>query len=159
MEIEREDDRLEKVDTKTPKTKKSKSKRKLSNSHIVKKRTPFQYPKQKNEVYANNKTNFKAQLKQCERILDSGAQEVIIHGLGAAINRACSLALHLKEIHHETLDLDTKISSVTLTDDLEPKTDDASYEIKERKSSAIRIRVFLTAFIGSLRFDNTQINN
>lgn len=63
MEIEGEDDRLEKVTTKTSKTKKSKNKKGISKCHIIKKRTPFLHPKQKNEVYVNNKTNFKVPVK------------------------------------------------------------------------------------------------
>jgi len=47
-------------------------------------------------------------------LFDKGASELVIHGLGAAVCKAASLALQLKEIHHETLDLDIRTSSVAL---------------------------------------------
>lgn len=55
------------------------------------------------------------QLKRCEKIFDAGFSEVIIHGLGAAIHRACELALYLQKIHHQNLELDVKTSTVDLT--------------------------------------------
>lgn len=56
----------------------------------------------------------KAQLKKCEKLFNIGISEIIIHGLGAAIKRACNLALQLKEIHHNSLDLDIKTSTEEL---------------------------------------------
>jgi hypothetical protein len=46
--------------------------------------------------------------------LDSDTKEVILHGLGAAINRTCNLALYLQKIHCDTLEFDIKTSSVNL---------------------------------------------
>jgi len=57
----------------------------------------------------------KAQLYKCEKFFDKGESELIIHGLGAAVYKACNLALRLKEIHYGTLELDIKTSTVTLT--------------------------------------------
>lgn len=57
---------------------------------------------------------FKGQLYKCEKIFDKGTSELVIHGLGAAVYKAASLALRLKEIHHETLDLDVRTSTVAL---------------------------------------------
>lgn len=56
----------------------------------------------------------KGQLYKCEKLFDKGASELIIHGLGAAVFKAVNLALQLKEIHHGTLDLDIKTSTVSL---------------------------------------------
>lgn len=56
----------------------------------------------------------KGQLYKCEKLFDKGASELVIHGLGAAVCKAASLALRLKEIHHETLDLDIRTSTVAL---------------------------------------------
>jgi ribonuclease P/MRP protein subunit RPP20 len=57
----------------------------------------------------------KGQLYKCEKFFDKGASELIIHGLGAAVYKACNLALRLKEIHYGTLEFDIKTSTVTLT--------------------------------------------
>ncbi|XP_011495986.1 PREDICTED: ribonuclease P protein subunit p20 [Ceratosolen solmsi marchali] len=131
------------------------SKKKLitSNDHILKKRKPLRFHKKKNDIYVNNKTNFKVYLKICEKYLHD-SKEVTLHGLGATINRVCNLALYLKKIHCDTLDLDIKTSSINLVDDLEPNKDDADYKINQRLNSAIHIRVFPIELVKPLRIDN-----
>lgn len=37
----------------------------------MKKRTPQRPPKRKNDIYINRKTDFKAQLERCQKLLDS----------------------------------------------------------------------------------------
>ncbi|KAK2584043.1 hypothetical protein KPH14_006493 [Odynerus spinipes] len=125
----------------------------LSNSnHVLRKRQPIGLIKRENkDIYVTNKTNFKAQLNNCERLFNAGVSEIVIHGLGAAINRACNLALQLKEIHHNTLDLDIKTSTAELIDDFEPLDDNHDYEMNIRRNSAIHIRVFRKEVMGILR--------
>ncbi|KAL2726838.1 ribonuclease P protein subunit p20-like [Vespula squamosa] len=111
----------------------------LSNgNHTLRKRQP-RLIKGKRDIYVTNKTDFKAQLKKCEKLFNFGISEIIIHGLGAAIKRACNLALRFKEIHHNSLDLDIKTSTEELIDDFEPLNDDYDYEMKIRRNSAIHI--------------------
>ncbi|KAL7290996.1 hypothetical protein TKK_0015138 [Trichogramma kaykai] len=129
-------------------------KKQTSVNHIVKKRTPRQLAKTKNDIYVDNKTNFKAFLKFCEKIFNSGSREVIIHGLGKSIPRACELALRLQSIHHNTLQIDTKTSTVKLVDDWEPTNDDADFEVNERTNSAIRIRLYRLIAVGPGKFDS-----
>ncbi|XP_011297675.1 ribonuclease P protein subunit p20 [Fopius arisanus] len=120
--------------------------------HVLRKRPPYVFPKRSKDVYATNKTAFKAQLNICEKLLDGGEPEIIIHGLGAAINRACNLALQLKKNSSGTLDIDTRTSTVHLIDDLEPLKDDVDCEVNSRNNSAIHIRVFRTVNIGPLKY-------
>lgn len=123
----------------------------------------------------------KGQLYKCEKLFDKGASELVIHGLGAAVYKACNLALRLKEIHYGTLELDIKTSTVTLvgryicsifqklriliniercvricgylllTDNLEALDDDAEDEVSSRQNSAVHIRVFRTLPVPKLR--------
>ncbi|XP_071632124.1 ribonuclease P protein subunit p20-like isoform X3 [Temnothorax longispinosus] len=86
----------------------------LDAKHALRKRQPFKFSRSDRDIYVNNKTPFKGQLYKCEKLFDKGASELVIHGLGAAVCKAASLALRLKEIHHETLDLDIKTSTVDL---------------------------------------------
>lgn len=124
----------------------------FSSDYLLKKRRPFTLSRnQDKDIFVTNKTNFRTQLKKCEELLENGESEIIIHGLGAAIQRACSLALQLKLIHRGTIDLDIKTSSVPIIDDLEPLTDDVDYDTNNRQNSAIHIRVFKTFLIGGLR--------
>ncbi|KAL2727950.1 ribonuclease P protein subunit p20-like [Vespula maculifrons] len=112
-----------------------------SGNYMLRKRQP-RLIREKRDIYVTNKTDFKAQLKKCEKLFNIGVSEIIIHGLGAAIKRACNLALQLKEIHHNSLDFDIKTSTEELIDDFEPLNDDYDYEMKIRRNSAIHIRVF-----------------
>lgn len=123
---------------------------------------------------------FQAQLYKCEKRLDNGASELIIHGLGAAIYKATNLALRLKEIHYGCLDFDIKTSTMQLngmfaciyigqdqvlieisfgtdtsfvTDKLESLNDKMDSEIN-RQNSAIHIRVFRKIPVTVLRSTN-----
>ncbi|XP_015513317.1 ribonuclease P protein subunit p20 isoform X1 [Neodiprion pinetum] len=129
----------------------SKIKLRPTYEHVIRKRLPPRLPKSDKDFYITNKTNFKAQLNKCEKLLDSGEQEIVIHALGAAVSRACNLALQLKENHHGTVDLDINTSTVDITDDFEPITDDADYEVNQRQNSAIHIRVFRTALFETFK--------
>nr|XP_034191191.1 ribonuclease P protein subunit p20 [Osmia lignaria] len=132
---------------------KEKHKKLLSCDYSVKKREPFGLKRQTGkDILITNKTNFKAQLKKCERLFDNGTPEIIIHGLGAAIHRACNLALQLKEIHYNGIELDIKTATTSIIDDFEPLNDEADYETVNRNNSAIHIRVFRKFSIGSLKY-------
>ncbi|KYM82138.1 PREDICTED: ribonuclease P protein subunit p20-like [Atta cephalotes] len=126
--------------------------KKLSlNEHALRKRQVFKFVTSDRDIYVNNKTPFKGQLYKCEKLLDKGASELVIHGLGAAVCKAASLALRLKEIHHDTLDLDVKTSTITLVDDLEALNDNVDDEINNRQNSSIHIRVIRRVPVAVLR--------
>ncbi|XP_076662993.1 ribonuclease P protein subunit p20 [Andrena cerasifolii] len=130
----------------------AKRKKLLSDDYIAKKRQPFGPERKRDgDVYVTNKTNFKAQLKRCEKLLGDGASELIIHGLGAAVPRACNLALQLREIHYGGVELDAKTSTTSIVDDFEPLSDSADYETINRNNSTVHIRVFRKFSIGSLK--------
>eukprot|EP00058_Branchiostoma_floridae_P027965 XP_002613456.1 hypothetical protein BRAFLDRAFT_277479 [Branchiostoma floridae] len=87
-------------------------------------------------------SNFKGQLERAQRMLDAGSNEVFIHGLGHAINRAINIALQLKARGLGTIEVSTNTSTVELIDDLYPEKDDVSSEVQSRNNSAVHIRVF-----------------
>ena len=107
----------------------------------LKKRLPAKLPRRKNDVYVSRKTNLHAQLGRCQKLLETG-NEVFIHGLGTAINRAINLALQLKEQGLGTVEVSTHTSSVELVDDFEPETDELEPETRTRQNSAVHIRVY-----------------
>lgn len=124
-----------------------------SGDYLLRKRIPFGPSRNQNrDIFVTNKTNFRGQLKKCEKLFENGSPEIIIHGLGAAVERACCLALQLRSIHRGTIDLDIKTSTVPITDDLEPLTDNADYDTNSRQNSAIHIRAFKKLAIGGLRY-------
>ncbi|XP_071080859.1 ribonuclease P protein subunit p20-like [Haliotis cracherodii] len=106
----------------------------------LRKRLPPKLPKRKDDVYVTRKTDFQAQMKRCQNILDAG-NEVYIHGLGAAVNRAINLALQLKANGRGTVDVSCRTSTVELTDDLEPNNDEGEADTSVRNNSAVHIKV------------------
>ena len=73
-----------------------------SDEYILRKRLPEHLPQRANDVYINMNTNFSAQMKRCQQLLDNSETSVdslVIHGLGKAINRAINMALQLKVSH------------------------------------------------------------
>ncbi|XP_041351252.1 ribonuclease P protein subunit p20-like [Gigantopelta aegis] len=109
--------------------------------YTLRKRLPPRLPKRKNDVYISRRVHFQAQLKRCQKLLDSG-NEVYIHGLGAAINRAINVALQLKENGRGTVEVSAYTSTVDLADDLEPDNDDDEPEVSHRNNSAVHIKVY-----------------
>lgn len=68
-----------------------------SNEYILRKRLPNHLPKRENDIYVNMSTNFGVQINKCQKVLDSKQfDEIIIHGLGKAVNRAINMGLQLK---------------------------------------------------------------
>ncbi|XP_025075041.1 ribonuclease P protein subunit p20-like isoform X1 [Pogonomyrmex barbatus] len=124
----------------------------LSNGkYVLQKKEVFKLKKSDKDIYVNNKTPLKGFLYKCEKLFDRGASELVIHGLGAAVYRAARLALQLKEIHHGTLDLDIRTSTIALVDELESLSDDVDNKINNRQNSAIHIRVIRRVPVAVLR--------
>ncbi|XP_073245505.1 ribonuclease P protein subunit p20-like [Porites lutea] len=113
-----------------------------ASGHVVKKRAPQKGKRRRTDIYVNRKTDFAAQLERCQKSLDSSEQEVTIHGLGAAINRAINLALQLEHRGQGTVEVSATTSSVKLIDDFEPEDDDREGYSKVRTNSAIHIKVY-----------------
>ncbi|XP_033863472.3 ribonuclease P protein subunit p20 [Acipenser ruthenus] len=109
----------------------------------LRKRLPRKLPQRRNDVYVNMKTDFRAQLARCQRLLEGGEfNEICIHGLGLAINRAINIALQLQGNGLGALRLAPNTSTVELVDDLEPETDQGEPVSRTRNNSAIHIKVF-----------------
>ena len=114
-----------------------------SEEYRFRKRLPKRMPKRKNDVYVNRKTDFKAQFGRCLKMLEEERQtEIYIHGLGAAVNRAMTLALRLSEHFHGSIGTAVNTSTVELVDDLEPQQDEQEQETQQRNNSAIHIKLY-----------------
>jgi len=108
----------------------------------LRKRLPTRFSTQKNDVYVTCKTDFKAQLARCQKLLDGGYDQVFVHGLGVAVNRAINLALQIKRRGLGSIDLDVNTSTIDVTDDLEPLMDHLDPKSHFRHVSAVHIRIF-----------------
>lgn len=79
----------------------------------LRKRLPARLPSQPNDVYVNNKTDFKAQLARCFKCLETETC-VYVHGLGAAAPKAINLALQLQLKSSTPLEISVTTSTVNL---------------------------------------------
>ncbi|CAK1551223.1 unnamed protein product [Leptosia nina] len=123
--------------------------RKPNKNYAVKKRLPLRPREGDNVIFVTKKTNFKAQLDKCCDLLTKGEKDIILHGLGAAIQRCCNLALQIEAAFCGTCQIEVNTGTVDLVDDLEPLTDDLDYGAQVRHSSSIHIRIFRTAMLGA----------
>ncbi|KAL0882992.1 hypothetical protein ABMA27_016480 [Loxostege sticticalis] len=128
---------------------KKKNNKRPNKNYAVKKRLPIRPVEGDNVIFITKKTNFKAQLDKCCDLLTKGEKEIILHGLGAAIQRCCNLALQLEILFSGTCQIEVNTGTVDLVDDLEPLTDDLDFGAQVRHSSSIHIRVFRTAMLGA----------
>ncbi len=110
--------------------------------YILRRRLPKTLPKRKNDVYINMKTDSKAQLARCKKMLDNGINELYIHGLGAAVNRAINVALQLKAQSNGSVEVSANTSTVELVDDREPLDEETEPSQSRRNNSTVHIRVF-----------------
>ncbi|XP_041979667.1 ribonuclease P protein subunit p20-like isoform X1 [Aricia agestis] len=132
------------------KTKDTKNPKRIPNKkHAIKKRLPIRPIEGDNVIFITKKTNFKAQLDKCCDILSKGEKEIVLHGLGAAIQRCCNLALQLEILFSGACKIEVNTGTVDIVDDLEPLTDDVDYGTQVRHSSSIHIRIFRTAMLGA----------
>ncbi|CAO1443666.1 unnamed protein product [Diamesa hyperborea] len=105
-----------------------------------KKRVPTKSFQRSNDIYITNKTDFKAQLKKCEEIVNSEKSEVFLHCIGNAINRGINLALRLADEYSFSFEANT--STIQLVDDHHPLNDEEDFSINKRLNSCLHIRVF-----------------
>ncbi|XP_065826200.1 ribonuclease P protein subunit p20-like isoform X2 [Oscarella lobularis] len=106
------------------------------------KRTPRrQSTETRNDVYVSRSSNFKLQLERCEALLDKEFDEIVIHGLGAAVNRAIHLALQLEERGAGKRAVSASTSTVELVDDFEAEDEEGYSYSETRNNSSISIRV------------------
>ncbi|CAF4932466.1 unnamed protein product [Pieris macdunnoughi] len=124
-------------------------KRRPNKNYALKKRLPLRPKEGDNVIFITKKTNFKAQLDKCCDLLTKGEKDIILHGLGAAIQRCCNLALQVEALFAGTCQIEVNTGTVDLVDDLEPLTDDLEFGAQVRHSSSIHIRIFRTALLGA----------
>ncbi|KAJ3168646.1 ribonucleases P/MRP protein subunit pop7 [Geranomyces variabilis] len=120
----------------------AKSKTKANNGSVRHKRAVQRPPTLATDIYVSRKSTVQAQAKRARTLLDGPDFTFLtIHGLGAAINRAIELALHLKEQYQDQIAWTISLSTVTLVDDVEPEELDDDVSTETRQNSAVHIRV------------------
>lgn len=77
-----------------------------------------------------------------EKKMAEGHSEVVVCGLGVAINRAINLALQLQRRSTGFLQVATTTSTVEVSDELIPMLDECDFGTRLRNVSAVSIRLF-----------------
>ncbi|KAL5277621.1 hypothetical protein ACFFRR_002696 [Megaselia abdita] len=106
-----------------------------------KKRPATKTYQRENDVYITSKTHFKAQLKQCENLLNSGIKDIYLHCLGNSITRGINLALTLVSNSGGALFYEANTSTIELIDEFHPLSDDGDLSIQKRMNSALHIKI------------------
>lgn len=98
-----------------------------------------QFSKRPNDVYVTRKTNFKAQLERCMKLISSSGnyREISIYGMGSALQRTINLALQFQL--KTNCQLHTAIASAEVTDHLMPLLDELEPMNDTRWVSTIHI--------------------
>jgi len=112
-------------------------------NYKLEKRAPRKLYTNSNDIYVNNKTDFKAQLARCFKCLET-EDCVFLHGLGGAVERAVNIALELQLKSSNPLETEVTTSTVNLIDDFEPLEDTEEFKSKDRQTSAVHIKVYKT---------------
>ncbi|VDK72656.1 unnamed protein product [Anisakis simplex] len=107
----------------------------------LKKRLPPKYQKSKNDIYITRNTSLSRQSNRVQKILDSELDEVVLHGIGAAVSRTLNLALQIQRKLSNSVQLHIRTSTVKVTDDLFPLYDEVDFTSRNRSISAIHIRI------------------
>jgi ribonuclease P/MRP protein subunit RPP20 len=106
------------------------------------KRPPIRSFGKKNEIYVSTQTNFVVASKRVSKILDKDPEaEVVIHGLGAAINLAVDLALSIVKRSLGDLVASPTTTTEPLIDDFEPLSPELPVFTQVRYNSAIHIKI------------------
>lgn len=66
--------------------------RRDNEEYTIVKKLPKRFPTRPNDIYITNRTNFKAQLIKCQKLLELSSQpdesnDIFLHAMGPAINR------------------------------------------------------------------------
>jgi len=118
-------------------------KRFFSENHSFKKRPTSKPYQRKEDIYVTNKSNFKAQINQCEAILNTeNINEIFLHCVGNAISRGINLALTLIANSNNGLGYEANTSTLELIDDFHPLHDDDDFSLQKRLNSCLHIRVY-----------------
>ncbi|KAJ6637495.1 Transmembrane protein [Pseudolycoriella hygida] len=118
-------------------------KRFFSENHSFKKRPTSKPYQRKEDIYVTNKSNFKAQINQCETILNTeNTNEIFLHCVGNAISRGINLALTLVANSNNGLGYEANTSFIELIDDFHPLHDDEDFTLQKRLNSCLHIRIY-----------------
>ncbi|KAG2237691.1 hypothetical protein BDF21DRAFT_419184 [Thamnidium elegans] len=108
----------------------------------IHKRAPQRPATVPTDIYISGKSKSNAIIKRVTRLmLKENHKSVTIHGLGAMVIRATSMALAAQEALENQVVLKPVTETIALTDDIIPDDMDKDLETQKRNSSIIHIKL------------------
>lgn len=124
----------------------------------IHKRTPQRPAAVPTDIYVSNKSKTIAIVKRVKRLmLKENQKSVTIHGLGAMVGRAISMALAAQEALENEVILKPTTETISLTDDIIPEDMDKDLETQKRNNSIIHIQLEAKGGLAELQRKTGQL--
>ncbi|GJJ69667.1 ribonuclease P/MRP protein subunit RPP20 [Entomortierella parvispora] len=110
----------------------------------LRKRAPVRPPTLPTDIYVTQSSSYKGQLTRAKKLLvEDGHPFVMVHAMGAAIERAIGLAMGISASCSGQVRCQTETATVDLVDDLIPVDTEQDLGTHGRQNSAVHIRIEL----------------
>ncbi|CAO3608115.1 unnamed protein product [Mucor hiemalis] len=124
----------------------------------IHKRTPQRPAAVPTDIYISGKSKTIAIVKRVKRLmLKENHKTITIHGLGAMVNCATSMALAAQQALENQVILKPTTETVTLTDDIIPDDMEKDLETQKRNSSIIHIQLEAKGRLAELQRKTGQL--
>ncbi|KAL0143866.1 hypothetical protein V8B55DRAFT_1481290 [Mucor lusitanicus] len=124
----------------------------------IHKRTPQRPASVPTDIYISTKSKRSAIVKRVRRLmLKENHKSVVIHGLGAMVIRATSMALAAQEALENQVTLKPTTETIALIDDIIPDDMDKDLETQKRHNSIIHITLEAKDGLAELQRKTGQI--
>uniref|UniRef100_A0A1I7X7E5 Ribonuclease P n=1 Tax=Heterorhabditis bacteriophora TaxID=37862 RepID=A0A1I7X7E5_HETBA len=92
-------------------------------------------------IWLMRRTNMQSQIKRIEDLLNNQSDQVYVHGLGASLNKALTLTVELQKKFSGAVQYHINTSTINVTDDLFPMSDEFELGVRNRPLSAVHVRL------------------
>ncbi|KAG0051848.1 ribonucleases P/MRP protein subunit pop7 [Gryganskiella cystojenkinii] len=110
----------------------------------LRKRAPVRPPTLPTDIYVTQSSSYKGQLSRAKTLLvEDGHPFVMLHAMGAAIERAIGLAMGISNACSGQVRCHTETATMDLVDDMIPTDTEKDLGTHARQNSAVHIRIEL----------------
>ncbi|KAF8985533.1 ribonucleases P/MRP protein subunit pop7 [Entomortierella lignicola] len=108
----------------------------------LRKRAPLRPPTLVTDIYVTQTSSYKGQLTRAKKLLvEDGHSFIVLHAMGAAIERAIGLAMGISDSCSGQVRCQTETATVDIVDDVIPTDTEKDLETNSRQNSAVHIRI------------------
>ncbi|KAF9194525.1 ribonucleases P/MRP protein subunit pop7 [Haplosporangium sp. Z 767] len=108
----------------------------------LRKRAPLRPPTLVTDIYVTQSSSYKGQLTRAKKLLvEDGHPFIMLHAMGAAIERAINLAMAVSTACSGQVRCHTETATVNLVDDVIPLDTEKDLDTNTRQNSAVHIRI------------------